>query len=45
MNVVNKGERKCFIIGITVPGDNGITDKEKEKAKKYQGLKREISKI
>ena len=40
--VVNKGERKCIIINIVVPGDNRASDKEKEKMEKYQDLKREI---
>ncbi len=43
--VVNKGERKCTIIDIAVPGDSRTSDKEKEKVDKYQDLKREIKRI
>ena len=38
--VVIKGERKCIIIDIAVPGDSRTSDKEKEKVEKYQDLKR-----
>ena len=44
MFAVNEGERKC-IIGIAVPGDGRVSDKEKEKMEKYQDLKREIKEI
>ena len=44
MFAVNKGERKC-IIGIAVPGDGRVSDKEKEKMEEYQNLKREIKEI
>ena len=43
--VVIKGERKCIIIDIAVPGDSRTNDKEKEKVEKYQDLKREIKSI
>ena len=42
---MNKGERKCIINDITVPGDSRTSDKEKEKEEKYQDLKREIKRI
>ena len=43
--VVSKGERKCSIIDIAVPGDSRTSDNEKEKVEKYQDLKREIKRI
>ena len=43
--VVIKGERKCIIIDIAVPGDSRISDKEKEKEEKYQDLKREVKRM
>ena len=43
--VVIKGERKCIIIDIAVPGDSRTSDREKEKVEKYQDLKREIKRI
>ena len=43
--VVNKGERKCLIIDIAVPGDSRTNDKEKEKVDKYPDSKREIKRI
>ena len=43
--VVVKGERKCIIIDVAVPGDSRISDKEKEKVEKYQDLKREVKRI
>ena len=45
MIVVNKGQRKSFIIGTAVWVYNRLTDKEKEKVGKYQDLKKEIQKI
>ena len=41
--VVSKGERKCSIIDIAVPGGSRTSEKEKEE--KYQDLKREIKRI
>ena len=41
----NKGERKCIIVDIAVPGDSRTSAKEKEKVEKYQDLKREIKRI
>ena len=43
--VVIKGERKCIIIDIAVPGDSRTSDKEKEQVEKYQDFKREIKRI
>ena len=43
--VVNKQERKCPIVDIAVPGDKRIGEKENEKVKKYQELKREIARM
>ena len=35
-------EKTAIIIDVAIPGDKGITDKEKDKVQKYQNLKREI---
>ena len=40
--VVNKNERSCAIIGIAIPEDIWVSEKEKEKIERYQELKREI---
>ena len=42
---MNKGERKCIIIDIAMPGDSRTSDKEREKMEKYQDLKKEIKRI
>ena len=43
--VVNKNERSCAIINIGIPGDIRVSEKEKEKIKRYQELKREIKRM
>ena len=43
--VVNKNERSCAIIDIAVPVDIRVSEKEKEKIKRYQKLKREIKRV
>ena len=43
--VVNKAEKKCAIIGVAIPGDNRIGEKETVKMEKYQALKREIKNL
>ena len=40
--IVNKMEKTAIILDVAIPGDKGITDKEKDKVQKYQNLKREI---
>ena len=42
--VVNKQERECAIVDITVPGDKRIVEKESE-VKKYQELKQKIPRM
>ena len=43
--VVDRKKRSCKIIGIAVPGDSKIEEKEKDKTEKYQDLGRELQKI
>ena len=43
--VVNKKERKCYIIDFAVPGDVRIAEKEMEKIEKYDELKREVERL
>ena len=43
--VVNKNKRSCAIIGIAIPGDIRVNEKEKEKIERYQQLKREIKRM
>ena len=38
--VVNKNERSCDIIDISIPGDIRVNEKEKKKIERYQELKR-----
>ena len=40
--VVDKKRRTCKIIDFAVRGDSRIEEKEKEKIKKYQDLRREL---
>ena len=42
---VNKNERSCALIDIAVPVDIRVCEKEKEKIKRYQKLKREIKRV
>ena len=43
--VVNKKDRKCYIIDVAVPGDVRIAEKETEKIEKYDELKREVERL
>ena len=43
--VVNKKERKCYIIDVADPGDVRIAEKETEKIEKYAELKREVERL
>ena len=43
--VIDKKERKGLIIDIAVPADVRVEEKEREKVKKYQDLKREIRRL
>ena len=45
MDVVDRNKKTCNIIDIAVPVDAGIVDKEKEKVKKYQDLRREVARL
>ena len=42
---VNKNERSCAIIDKAIPGDIRVSEKGKEKIKRYQELKREIKRM
>ena len=43
MVLVNRKENEYIVINIAVPGDGSITDKEKEKIRKYQDNSGEIA--
>ena len=43
--LVNRRDKQCFIIDIAVPNNSGILEKEKEKIKKYEDVRREIGKL
>ena len=43
--VVNKKDRKCYIIDVAVQGDVRIAEKETEKIEKYDELKREVERL
>ena len=43
--VVLKPKKECLIIGIAVPGDTRIKQKEQGKIEKYQDLKREVARL
>jgi len=43
--VINKKEKLCTIIDISVPADERVWEKEREKVEKYQDLKREIARL
>uniref|UniRef100_A0A1X7VKC9 Reverse transcriptase zinc-binding domain-containing protein n=1 Tax=Amphimedon queenslandica TaxID=400682 RepID=A0A1X7VKC9_AMPQE len=36
--VLEKGDKKCFIVDVAIPGDKRIISKEEEKVEKYQEL-------
>ena len=40
--IVNKMEKTSIITDVAISGDKIITDKEKDKVKKYQNLERKI---
>ena len=40
--IVNKMEKTAIITDVAISGDKIITDKEKDKVKKYQNLERKI---
>ena len=41
--IIDKEDKNCFIVDITIPGD--LSEKEGEKVEKYQGLNREIMRM
>ena len=43
--IANKVEKTAIIIDVAIHRDKIIIDKEKEKAEKYQNLKREIQRL
>ena len=43
--MVNKKDRKCYIIDVAVPGNVRIAEKETEKIEKYDELKREVERL
>ena len=43
--VLYKNERKCFLIGIAMPGGKRIVLKEQEKIENYRELRQEVKKI
>ena len=43
--VVNKKDRKCYIIDVAVPGDVRISEKETENIEKYDELKKEVERL
>ena len=43
--VIDKKEKVCIIVGIAVPADRRVEEKEQEKVEKYQDLKREIGRM
>ena len=45
ITVIDKKERKEIIIDIAVTADVRLGEKEREKVKKYQDLKREIGRL
>lgn len=43
--LVNKEERTCFLIDVSVPGDTRVVEKEDEKKEKYADLAYEVKKL
>ena len=43
--IIDKEDKNCFIVDITIPGDLRLSEKEGEKVEKYQGLNREIMRM
>ena len=39
--IINK-DKNCFIVDIAIPGDSRLSEKECEKVKKYQDLKKNL---
>ena len=42
---IDKKERVCIIVDITVPADRRVEEKKQEKVEKFQDLKREIGRM
>ena len=42
---MDREKKTCNIIDIAVPVDAGIVEKEKEKAEKYQDVRREVARL
>ena len=43
--VIDRKKGQCFIIGVAVPGDSGVGEKEREKIENNQDLTREVAKL
>lgn len=43
--VVDKKNKSCIIIDVTIPGDCRVHEKEREKVEKYQNLKIELKRL
>ena len=43
--IIDNEDKNCFIVDITIPGDLRLSEKESEKVEKYQGPKREITRM
>ena len=40
--IIDKRDKSCQIIDVTIPEDTGVREKEDEKVEKYQDLAREV---
>ena len=40
--VVEKDDRRCFIVDVAIPGDKRIVSREEEKVEKYQELRQDM---
>jgi len=43
--IFNREDKNYFIVAITIPGDSRLSEKQGEKSKRYQDLKREIMRM
>ena len=43
--IIDKRDKSCQIIDVTIPEDTGVREKEDEKVEKYQDLAREVRKM
>ena len=43
--LLDKKAKSCVIIGVAIPGDCRIREKEVEKIEKYQNLKRQLKRL